>query len=72
MMTECYGRLKDAVRALKRELTALYYASRDNDCPWIVKIIAIIAVACALLVLPPHLCARDARLLTLSTGPRHA
>jgi len=48
LMAECCQRLKDAVRALKRELIALYYASRDDDCPCIVKVIAVVAIAYAL------------------------
>ena len=45
---ECMARLHTAVKALKRELLAVYYATQDKDCPLASKVIAVIAVGYAL------------------------
>ncbi len=41
-------KIKNKVRAIKREVIAIYYACRDPKCPWYAKVIAMFVVAYAL------------------------
>ena len=45
---DALARLHTAVKSLKRELLAVYYATQDDECPLASKIIAAIAVSYAL------------------------
>ena len=45
---DALARLHTAVKSLKRELLAVYYATQDGECPLASKIIAAIAVSYAL------------------------
>ena len=42
------SRLKDAVRALERDVHALYLAARDSRVPWYAKVVALAVAAYAL------------------------
>ena len=42
------GRLRDWARTLKREILALWLASRDSRTPWLAKVLAVVVVGYAL------------------------
>mmetsp|Transcript_32367 Transcript_32367/g.53583 ORF Transcript_32367/g.53583 Transcript_32367/m.53583 type:complete len:183 (-) Transcript_32367:314-862(-) len=46
--SEFYAKFKGAVKALKCELIALYYATQDPEVPWLAKLLALIALGYAL------------------------
>mmetsp|Transcript_45719 Transcript_45719/g.97472 ORF Transcript_45719/g.97472 Transcript_45719/m.97472 type:complete len:192 (+) Transcript_45719:124-699(+) len=47
-MLACLSSLKTAVKKMKHELVALYYAASDPACPWLSRLITVVALGYAL------------------------